>query len=117
MSIDRDMRSGSTTILVLALLQEEPMYGYQIVKELARRSEGYFQFKEGTLYPALHRLERDGLIRGEWRAEAGGPQRKYYVLTDAGRAELADSAEAWRSFSLNILKLLPGGDATPESAT
>lgn len=109
------MRSGSTTILVLTLLDDEPMYGYQIVKELARRSGGYFQFKEGTLYPALHRLERDGLIRAEWRSEAGGPQRKYYSLTQKGRAELARSSKAWRTFSKKLLDLL-GDDVAPEGA-
>lgn len=114
MSIDRDMRSGSTNILVLALLQEQPMYGYQIVKELAKRSGGYFQFKEGTLYPALHRLERDGLVRAEWREEASGPRRKYYTLTDKGQAELEHSAEAWRTFSRKLLDLLGGDETAPE---
>ncbi|HBY99163.1 MAG TPA: PadR family transcriptional regulator [Chloroflexi bacterium] len=114
MSIDRDMRSGSTTILVLTLLQEQPMYGYQIVKEIARRSGGYFQFKEGTLYPALHRLERDGLISAEWRAESNAPKRKYYVLTEKGRDELEHSTEAWRTFSRKLLDLLGGDETAPE---
>jgi PadR family transcriptional regulator PadR len=111
MSIDRDMRSGSTAILVLSLLQEGPRYGYQIVKELAQRSGGYFQFKEGTLYPALHRLEHDGLIQATWQEESSGPRRKYYALTDKGRAELQQSAAAWRTFSRKLLDLL-GDDGT-----
>jgi PadR family transcriptional regulator, regulatory protein PadR len=116
MSIDRDMRSGSTAIMVLTLLQDEPMYGYQIVKELARRSGGYFQFKEGTLYPALHRLEHDGFIVSERREQASGPARKYYLLTDKGRAELNQSAEAWRTFSRKLLDLLGDDEAAPEGA-
>ena len=61
-----DMRTGSTAVMVLRLLVEKPMYGYQIVKELQVRSEGYFELEQGTLYPALHRLEKDGFVQGKW---------------------------------------------------
>ena len=60
----RELLKGSTDTLLLSLLAEESMYGYKLVKEMDKRSSGYFQFKEGTLYPALHRLERDGMIQG-----------------------------------------------------
>ena len=60
----QELLKGNTTTLLLALLELEPMYGYQIVKEMNRRSSGYFAFKEGTLYPALHRLEQDNLVEG-----------------------------------------------------
>ncbi len=103
-----DMRTGSTAVMVLRLLAERPMYGYQIVKELQVRSEGYFDLEQGTLYPALHRLEKDGLVYSQWEVVEDGPSRKYYHLTDEGRAELNKSAQKWSDFSRNLLKLLDG---------
>lgn len=103
-----DMRTGSTAVMILRLLAEKPMYGYQIVKELQARSEGYFDLEQGTLYPALHRLEKDGLVRSQWEVVADGPSRKYYYITDNGRSELEKSARQWSDFSRELLKLLDG---------
>jgi len=103
-----DMRTGSTAVMILRLLVDEPMYGYQMVKELQARSEGYFEMEQGTLYPALHRLERDGLVRSEWQVVAEGPSRKYYSITDTGRAVLQQSAAQWIDFSHRLLNLLDG---------
>jgi PadR family transcriptional regulator PadR len=94
--------------MLLKLLAEQPMYGYQITKELQMRSEGYFELEQGTLYPALHRLERDGLVESRWEVVEDGPSRKYYYLTDKGRHELEKSAQQWSDFSRNLLKLLEG---------
>jgi PadR family transcriptional regulator PadR len=74
------------------------MYGYQIVKELDARSEGYFKFKEGTLYPALHRLERSNLITGRWQILSNKRQRRYYHITEKGRAKLATERMHWQDF-------------------
>jgi len=104
-----DMRTGSTAVMVLRLLADEPMYGYQMVKELQARSDGYFEVEQGTLYPALHRLERDGLVGSHWQVVADGPSRKYYYITDTGRAALRENAAQWVNFSRSLLKLL--GDA------
>lgn len=103
-----DMRTGSTAVMVLRLLADEPMYGYQMVKELGARSDGYFQMEQGTLYPALHRLEQDSLVRSEWQVIAEGPSRKYYYITEAGRAVLRENAALWTDFSRSLLKLLDG---------
>jgi DNA-binding PadR family transcriptional regulator len=103
-----DLRTGSTAVMILRLLAEKPMYGYQIVKELQTRSEGYFDLEQGTLYPALHRLEKDGLVSSEWEVVEDGPSRKYYHITEAGQAELATSAQQWTDFSRHLLKLLGG---------
>jgi PadR family transcriptional regulator PadR len=84
------------------------MYGYQIVKELQARSEGYFELEQGTLYPALHRLEKDGLVESNWEVVEDGPSRKYYYITDKGYVELNKSAQQWTDFSKNLLKLLDG---------
>ncbi len=103
-----DMRTGSTTVMVLRLLAEKPMYGYQIVKELQARSEGYFDLEQGTLYPALHRLEKDELVESRWDVVEDGPSRKYYHITEKGQLELEKSARQWSDFSRHLLKLLDG---------
>ena len=71
------------------------MYGYQIVREIERRSSGYFHLKEGTLYPALRRLERDGLIDGVWKSSPSGQDRRYYHMTAKGRSGLRSLLKEW----------------------
>ena len=109
----RDLRKSSSRVLILSLLAERPMYGYQITKELKRRSKGYFAFKEGTLYPALHRMEKDGLLRSEWQVVEKGPSRKYYHLTEEGKKVLADSSREWATFSRRLLNILGEQDREP----
>ena len=94
----RDLMKGNTDSLLLYLISQQPMYGYQIIKELERKSQGYFRFKEGTLYPALHRLERAGLILGKWQVQPGGRQRRYYHITDKGHYTLAEKRNQWQDF-------------------
>ena len=106
MAPETQLRRGSVRVLILGLLQEQPMYGYQLSKELQKRSMGYFEFKEGTLYPALHRMERDGLVLGRWQVVEEGPSRKYYQLTEKGREELARSRKEWATFAERLLALL-----------
>ena len=106
MAADRDLRKGSVEILLLTLLTDQPMYGYQLAKELCRRSQGYFEFKEGTLYPALHRMERRGWLAARWEVVEQGPSRKYYHLTDMGREELKRSRQEWAKFADRLLGLL-----------
>ena len=81
------------------------MYGYQIIKELETKSEGYFKFKEGTLYPALHRLEKSGLILGKWQILPNGRQRRYYHITAKGLRKLAEDRTQWQDY-LNAVKLI-----------
>lgn len=95
----QELLKGNTDTLLLALLYAEPMYGYQIVKEVNQRSSGYFAFKEGTLYPALHRLERARLIEGRWEDTPNGVRRRYYFITERGKQELSDRQKEWRRFS------------------
>ena len=75
------------------------MYGYQMAKEVDKRSSGYFAFKEGTLYPALHRMERDHLVEGKWLDTPNGVRRRYYKITAKGREALADRLKEWRKFT------------------
>ncbi len=100
-----ELVQGNSESLLLYLVGQQPMYGYQIIRELERRSEGYFKFKEGTLYPALHRLEKAGLIEGKWQTLSSGRQRRYYYITDKGRRILAEKMSQWRDFfaAMNLI--------------
>ena len=95
----RELLKGSTETLLLSLLSGEAKYGYQLVKEIEQRSSGYFRFKEGTLYPALHRLERDGMIAGAWLPSSTGQNRRYYEITAKGKTSLASMLEEWNLFT------------------
>ena len=105
MASKRDLLKGSSNSLLLCLLDQQPMYGYQIVRELEERSQGYFTFKEGTLYPALHRLEKSGLITGEWQLLPNGRQRRYYHINAKGHSKLAMEKTQWQDF-LNAVMMI-----------
>src|SRR5689334_2147305 len=96
---DRELLKGNTPTLVLAVLKDAPLHGYGIAREIERRSDNALKFKEGTLYPALHGLEREGLICGEWEQENGGRNRKVYRITPAGLAELDRRTRTWNLFA------------------
>lgn len=96
--MDRELLKGSIALLILTLLSEREMYGYELIQEAARRSRDAFQFKEGTLYPALHALEQRGLLRSEWRVAENGRERKYYGLTPGGRRAAQASSKDWHTF-------------------
>jgi PadR family transcriptional regulator, regulatory protein PadR len=101
-----DLLKGSSNSLLLCLLERQSMYGYQIVKELEVRSQGYFKFKEGTLYPALHRLEKSGLIAGNWEILPNGRQRRYYLITAKGQIKLAEERTRWLNFFTAVKLML-----------
>lgn len=106
MPIDRSLLSGSTPMLILALLRDGDKYGYEMVSELARRSDETFLLKEGTLYPLLHALEQEGLVQCYTKAAPNGRTRKYYRLTDAGRGHLEEKTAQWREFSAGVNAVL-----------
>ena len=106
MSLQDQIRKGSTEILILSLLAEGPMYGYQISQELRQRSGGYFEMKEGLLYPTLHRMAQDGLLTSEWRETGTARRRKYYAITDKGRRALSEQTTEWRNFIQKLTQLL-----------
>ena len=95
----QELMKSNLDALLLALIAQKPMYGYQIIKELEKRSQGYFKFKEGTLYPALHRLGRAGLAEAAWQMLPNGQQRKYYHITDKGLNVLVERRSDWQDFS------------------
>ena len=94
-----ELLKGNTDVMVLALLREEPMYGYQLMKALERRSNGFFRMSEGTLYPALHRLVRDGLLDSRWVRLPSGQERRYYSVTDKGGHMLHECCSTWSGFT------------------
>ena len=102
MKIEKSLLSGSTPMLVLSLLKDGDKYGYEMVDELARRSDDTFQLKEGTLYPLLHTLEKEKLVDSYTKEAPGGRQRKYYRLTEEGRGQLEQKTEQWRLFSEKV---------------
>lgn len=94
--IDREFLKGSISLLLLNLLSRSEMYGYEILRAAASRSANAFEFKEGTLYPALHQLEKKGLVKSHWRTGDNGRERKYYSLTAKGRKAALDYQKQWR---------------------
>jgi DNA-binding PadR family transcriptional regulator len=112
MTIQEQMRKGTTTVILLKLLAEadRPMYGYEIIQELESRSQGYFQFKEGLIYPRLHELERRGWVRSAWEGEEGTRRRKFYAITDQGRRRLEEELHGWLALARHVNQLL-GSDA------
>ncbi len=107
MSIRNQIRKGSTEILLLTLLVDEPMYGYQISQELAKRSDGYFDMKEGLLYPTLHRMQKDGLLSSEWRKAGAARRRKYYAITQLGQEQLTVQSTEWHLFMRKLQEMMP----------
>jgi PadR family transcriptional regulator, regulatory protein PadR len=91
--------------LILAVVARESLHGYAVIEELKARSGGQLALPEGTVYPALHRLEADGLLQSEWSA-ASGRRRRVYSITKRGRTELGASRERWRVFSSTIEAVL-----------
>lgn len=109
MDSQSELVRGTVTPIILALLAERAMYGYEMVKLVNARSGGLLEWKEGTLYPTLHRLEGEGLLKAEWSENPQtGKQRKYYRITGRGRRELSKRAAAWHEFSAAVSTLLGG---------
>ena len=106
MQIEKSLLSGSTPLLVLSLLKNCDMYGYEMAEELARRSDDTFQLKEGTLYPLLHTLEKERLVESYTKEAPNGRQRRYYRLTESGRGKLAYKEKEWRLFSEKVNAVL-----------
>lgn len=99
---------GTLPTLILEALEQEPKHGYRIAQRIKERSRGVLDFKEGTLYPALHKLEKDGLVESYEELE-NGRQRRYYRISRAGRTALAKDRTEWRTVSRAVTLLLERG--------
>ena len=106
MTISPEMMKGTLVPITLKLLSEREMYGYEILREVNARSEDVLAWKEAALYPWLHRLEQERLIRGQWRTGDSGRRRKYYALTKKGSPALAGQVAEWRDFSQAVSSIL-----------
>jgi PadR family transcriptional regulator PadR len=109
MATDKNALSGNTTMLILKLLEEKDMYGYQIIEELSRRSEDVFRLKTGTLYPILHGLENDGMVLSYDENADNQRIRKYYRLTNHGKGLLAKKQSEWKAYTKAVSRILDGG--------
>jgi PadR family transcriptional regulator, regulatory protein PadR len=109
--IDKDLVAASATPLVLAILAEEESYGYAILKRVRELSEGELEWTDGMLYPLLHRLSRLRYVTTEWRTPPEGRRRRYYSITDDGRAALAEQQRQWQTVARTLGDALkhPGG--------
>ncbi|WP_117212487.1 PadR family transcriptional regulator [Allorhizocola rhizosphaerae] len=95
MHVTKDLVAASATPLVLGILAQGDNYGYAIIKEVNELSGGALEWTDGLLYPLLHRLERLGHVESTWDGPPGGRRRKYYRITEQGRAELAEQRRQW----------------------
>lgn len=105
-SIERELKRGALELIVLHLLAPGEAYGYEIVAKLTAETNGTLAITDGTLYPVLYRLERAGFVSVRWETPQRGVPRKYYQLTDTGRAELVRLTREWTSFAGSMSKLL-----------
>lgn len=113
MEINKSLVSGSTAMLLLKLLEEKDMYGYEMIENLQERSQDVFHLKAGTLYPLLHSLEEKNLLLS-YEKEVGGKMRKYYSITRDGKKNLESRKEEWETFSKAIAQVLQGCSLVPE---
>lgn len=111
MKIDKGLMAGSTGMLILHLLAEKEMYGYEMIETLEKRSDSTFSLKAGTLYPLLHSLEKAGYVSSREAEAENGRMRKYYSITDKGNGFLTDKKNEWSLFSGAVNKVLDGGAA------
>jgi PadR family transcriptional regulator PadR len=108
LDIRKEWLKGYIDLIILSLLVVEDLYGYEMAKKMKERSEGLFQLKDGTLYPALKRLEHNQYISGYWQDSEGAARRKYYRITQSGIEELTRSQEEWKQLK-KILELFLEG--------
>ena len=105
MAVDRSLVSGSTTMLLLKLLSEKDMYGYEMIETLREKSQNVFELKAGTLYPLLHGME-DKKYLTVYEKEVGGKVRKYYSITKTGRKVLEEKKEEWKIYSSAVVNVM-----------
>ncbi len=110
MAIDKSLISGSTSMLILRLLEEKDMYGYEMIEKLRRKSQNVFELKAGTLYPLLHGMVAKGLL-DSYEQEEAGKTRKYYHITREGIKILGEKKEEWSVYSQAVINVLEIGGA------
>jgi PadR family transcriptional regulator, regulatory protein PadR len=112
MEISKDLMAASSTPIVLAIVADAETYGYAILQRVRELSGGHIEWTDGMLYPVLHRLERLGYIEARWKVAESGRNRKYYGITEEGRAQLAMQRRQWQAVDATLNSLwqsLPQG--------
>lgn len=109
MKVDKGLLTGSTTMLILKLLEDKDMYGYQMIEELSKKSNATFDLKAGTLYPILHGLENEGMVNSYDDSADSARVRKYYHLNSKGKGLLVDKQAEWTAYTKAVNKVLRGG--------
>lgn len=108
---ERQLKKGVLEILVLELLSKKAMYGYQLISDLKKLSNDFFNLKEGTLYPILYRLEDEELVISEWSKPDGKiAPKKYYIITNKGKQDLVEMKHLWFQFSKEVSTVLEGNE-------
>lgn len=102
-------KNDNTSVLVMAILEDGPLHGYGIAREIRQRSAEALKLGEGTLYPVLRALEQDDLVESRWETQASGPARRLYQLTQKGLGELRQRRDEWKAFSAAVDAVLKGG--------
>lgn len=110
MKVDKSLMTGSTTMLILKLLEAEDMYGYKMIEELEKKSNNIFSLKAGTLYPILHNLEQQGMILSYDGEAVNNRPRKYYTITKSGKKLLNEKKQEWNLFSSTVNNVLGGAE-------
>ena len=108
--MDTELVKGTISLLILSLLSRKDMYGYEIAATVHRDTDGAFTWREGSLYPSLHKLEQGGLIVGQWEEKETGRKRRYYHITRQGRAALKEKLEAWSALTRAVNQILEKSD-------
>ena len=108
MKISKELLKGSTSIMVLKVISEGDCYGYQIIQKIAQRSGEVFRLNEGTLYPILHTMEKEGYLDSYRRESEAGRERKYYTITAQGKLQLAARMEEWSAYTEAVGGVLAG---------
>jgi PadR family transcriptional regulator PadR len=108
--MDTELVKGTLSLLILSLLTRSAMYGYEIAATVHRDTDGAFTWREGSLYPNLHKLQADGLIVGEWEEKETGRKRRYYHITDKGRAALKEKLQSWNALCDAVNRILEKSD-------
>ena len=106
MDSEKELMGAATAVVVLAEIQRQPTYGYDLLKRINAVGQGMFTWQEGTLYPLLHRLELEGLLRAQWeQASPSERKRKYYYITAKGRKHLTQSTAQWQAFNELVTRI------------
>src|SRR2546421_12768713 len=108
--MDTELLKGTLSLLILSLLSRKPMYGYEIAATVHRDTDGAFTWREGSLYPSLHKMEADGLIVGRWEEKETGRRRRYYHLTAKGRQALKQKVQSWAALCQGVNRILETTD-------